>query len=267
MASPQSVEANIAYMKPDDDLFRREKPYVSLVPFLSSNAQFTNTCIEEHLMKIENVRGRESEFNLDKNGFAYVSYTSKERPTHDIKSPDHPYMHEMAKFLKGYLGAKEVTVYDGSTRRIGDPNFLQASLYAHVDHTIVNCRWRVEQLMAEKKREMPRRWQLVNIWAPIKGPIQGSPLAVCDYQSVDREDLVAVDSVFPHHVMEVYHVKHNPSHRWYYMEEQDVDDILIFKTWDSEEEKESCCVHTAIMPNPDDKVMRESIEIRLIVEY
>ena len=63
---------------------------------------------------------------------------------------------------------------------------------------------------------------------------------MCDYQSLDRDDLVAVDSIFPHRVMEVYHVKYNPSHRWYYMEKQDVDDLVIFKTWDSDEEKASC---------------------------
>lgn len=95
-------------------------------------------------------------------------------------------------------------------------------------------------------RVIPRRHNdltrscLNSIWVPIKGPVRGSPLAVCDYQTVCRDDLVAVDSVFPHRVMEVYHVKHNPSHQWYYMEDQNVDDLLILKSWDSQEDK-ACC--------------------------
>ncbi|WXC64878.1 hypothetical protein SNK03_010689 [Fusarium graminearum] len=267
MEQPQSVQAAIAYMKPDDELFRKEKPYVSLVPFLAKGANFTNTQVDEHTMEIKNVRGRESEFDLDKNGFSYVLYQPKERPGHDVQSPDHPYMKEISEFLKSYLGAQDVTPYDANTRKVGDPEFLQASLYAHVDHSIPNCKWRVQQLMAEKGKQMPKRWELINIWVPIKGPVRGSPLAVCDYQTVCRDDLVAVDSVFPHRVMEVYHVKHNPSHQWYYMEDQNVDDLLILKSWDSQEDKACCCIHTAIIPDPQVKTVRESIEIRFIVEY
>ncbi|KAF5686948.1 7alpha-cephem-methoxylase p8 chain related [Fusarium circinatum] len=267
MASSPTIQAKVAYMKPDDELFRREKPYVSLVPFVSHGGKFTNTTIDEHMMKIENIRGRETDFSLDKNGFTYVSYNSKEKPTHDILSPSHPYMQEMANFLKAFLGANEVTVYDGSTRKVGDPKFLQASLYAHVDHTVANCRWRVKQLMQACGKKMPKHWAITNIWAPIKGPIMGSPLAVCDYQSLDRNDLVAVDSVFPHKVMEVYYVKHNPIHQWYYLQDQNVNEVLIMKTCDSNGEKSSCCAHSAVMPDPGANVVRESIEARFIVEY
>ncbi|KAM0491756.1 hypothetical protein ACHAP8_010386 [Fusarium lateritium] len=260
MENAQSVKAAISYMKPNDELFCKEKPYVSLVPFLAKGASYTNTEVDEHMMEITNVRGSESKFNLDKNGFSYISYQPKERPGHDVQSPDHPYMKEMSEFLRNYLGAKD-------TRKVGDPEFLQASLYAHVDHSIANCEWRVQQLMAEKKKEMPQRWELINIWVPLKGPVQGSPLAVCDYQTVLRDDLIAVDSVFPHRVMEVYHVKYNPSHRWYYLDEQNVDDLLILKSWDSEEDKACCCVHSAVVLDPQAKTSRESIEIRFIVEY
>lgn len=111
------IDANIAYMQPDDDLFSKEKPYVSLVPFLSDGASFTNTTVEEHMMHISNVRGRETCFDLDHNGFTYVSYESKEQPTHEIKGPDHPYMREMATFLQGYLGAESVTIYDANVSK------------------------------------------------------------------------------------------------------------------------------------------------------
>lgn len=114
MEQPQSVQAAIAYMKPDDELFRKEKPYVSLVPFLAKGANFTNTEVDEHTMEIKNVRGRESEFDLDKNGFSYVLYQPKERPGHDVQSPDHPYMKEISEFLKSYLGAQDVTPYDAN---------------------------------------------------------------------------------------------------------------------------------------------------------
>lgn len=108
---------------------------------------------------------------------------------------------------------------------------------------------------------------------------------MCDYQSIDRKDLVAVDTIFPHRVMEIYHVQYNPKHRWYFLDQQDVNDVLIFKTCDSDEESASCkhnnassllvsaiyistgCVHSAVLPEPGNEIVRESLELRAIVVY
>ncbi|KUJ12378.1 uncharacterized protein LY89DRAFT_738166 [Mollisia scopiformis] len=111
---------------------RKSPIYVSLVPFLSNGTSFTNTKANEHDMSIINIRGRERDFDLDRNGFTYVSYASQERPPDTIKGPDDPYVKEMAAFLENHLGARSVTVYDGSTRKISSPEFLQASTYAHI---------------------------------------------------------------------------------------------------------------------------------------
>jgi len=121
----------------------------------------------------------------------------------------------------------------------------------------------------------------------MNGPVLGSPLAVCDYQSTERKDLIAVDSIFPHRVMEVYHIQHNPKHQWYYLDYQNVDEVLIFKTCDSDETTASCkcicfailsceqhshhltdCMHSAIAPEAArGTVVRESVELRSIVLY
>jgi hypothetical protein len=103
--------APIAYIEPDAR-FNKEKPYASVVPFLSEGASYTNTTLTTHHMPISSVRGREHEFNLDVNGFQYVKYASTIRPTTHITRPDHPYVVEMSNMLKSLLGAKSVDAYD-----------------------------------------------------------------------------------------------------------------------------------------------------------
>ena len=73
----------------------------------------------------------------------------------------------------------------------------------------------------------------INVWRPIRGPVERSPLALADASSVRPEDLIATDQVFPGRVGEIYHLAHNPSQRWYYAPRMTVDEVLLIKGWDS----------------------------------
>lgn len=55
-----------------------------------------------------------------------------------------------------------------------------------------------------------------------------------DYRSLDKEnDLVASDNIYTHAIRETYNVLYSESHKWYYLEDQQPDEVLIFKTFDS----------------------------------
>jgi len=59
------------------------------------------------------------------------------------------------------------------------------------------------------------------------------PLALCDSQTVDDDDLVAYDYVLPNFDSESYLAKFNPNHRWYYKSDQTENDLLIIMNCDS----------------------------------
>ena len=47
--------------------------------------------------------------------------------------------------------------------------------------------------------ELPKhRFGVVNVWRPIRGPVQDSPLALCDARSLTDDDLIASDLVYAH---------------------------------------------------------------------
>jgi hypothetical protein len=49
---------------------------------------------------------------------------------------------------------------------------------------------------AEADDLLSRRFAIVNVWRPIRGPLRDAPLAICDAQSVEPGDLVAADQVY-----------------------------------------------------------------------
>ena len=72
-----------------------------------------------------------------------------------------------------------------------------------------------------------------SVWRPINRRVDDQPLAVSDGSLVDEDDLLATDHVTRHHVGETYNVLHRTKYRWYYISHQEVDEVLLFKTYDS----------------------------------
>ncbi|KAK2803706.1 hypothetical protein FQN50_006924 [Emmonsiellopsis sp. PD_5] len=90
---------------------------------------------------------------------------------------------------------------------------------------------------------------------------------MCDARTVNKEDLVSIDIVYPHFVDEAYEVLYDPAHRWFYKKGMKNDDIIIFKVGDTEETEATVCVHSAFVdPSvPSDTPSRLSIEVKAIV--
>lgn len=111
---------------------------------------------------------------------------------------------------------------------------------------------------------------MVNLWRPIRGPIEDAPLAVADARSVKREDLVATDLVYPDRIGEIYYVKFSPSHRWFYAPAMREDEMMLIKCFDSADDgRARFAPHSAFTDptTPPGALPRESIELRTLVFY
>lgn len=77
-----------------------------------------------------------------------------------------------------------------------------------------------------------------SVWHPIRGPCVDWPLAVCDAATVDFDkDTMASDFVDLWGYSENVQVHHSEAQRWYYLENQMPNELLVFKSADSEEGK------------------------------
>ena len=74
--------------------------------------------------------------------------------------------------------------------------------------------------------------------------------------------------MFPNRVGEIYHLAHNPQHRWYYAPWMTPDEVLLIKGWDSLNDGRARFTPHGAFNQPDTPATaapRESIEVRTLV--
>jgi hypothetical protein len=232
--------------------------------------------LDPHVVQIHDLRPIADELSLDVQGFALVEQRSAVRDFWDDDEVRRVYYPEAEEFIKAQTGASRVFIFDHLQRRRvpgladrsrGGPR--QPATRVHVDHTARSGPQRVRDLLPDEAEELLRgRVQVINLWRPIRGPLQDSPLAVCDSRTVDAGDLVPSDLVYRERVGETYSVKYNPAHRWYYTPEMRRDEALLLKIADTRTDISARFMpHTAFTDptTPPDAFPRESIELRTLV--
>lgn len=264
------VQAALRYLEPSTD-----KPR-SLEFEPPPGVPRTTAVYREHTVTIRDVRPIASKVSLDREGFALVRAASRVRDFYDEESIRAQYYPEAVSLLKDLTGAERVLVFDhtirrripGATDRVaGVPR--QPVPRVHNDYTVKSGPQRVRDLLGEEAPELLfHRFSVINVWRPIRGPVLDSPLAVSDARSVEPEDLVATDLVYPDRTGEIYYVKFNPSHLWFYAPEMREDEAMLIKCFDSAEDGRARFVPHSAFVNPHaptDAPPRESIELRTLV--
>jgi hypothetical protein len=111
---------------------------------------------------------------------------------------------------------------------------------------------------------------VINVWRPIRGPVQESPLAVCDARSIAPKDFIPTDLVYRDRKGEIYSVAFNPSHRWFYFPQMQTNEALLLKCYDSVDDgRARFTTHSAFTDptSPPDAPARESIEARTLAFF
>jgi hypothetical protein len=110
----------------------------------------------------------------------------------------------------------------------------------------------------------------VNVWRPITGPVRRSPLALADARTVQQNELIATDQLFPDRVGEIYHLAYSSEQRWYWAPDMRRDEVLLIKGWDSEVAgRVRFTPHSAVQLADRDtqRLARESIEARAYLVF
>ena len=129
-------------------------------------------------------------------------------------------------------------------RSAGTPR--QPVTVVHNDYTIKSGPQRVRDLMGEEAEELlSHRFEIVNVWRPIRGSLRDAPLAVCDATTVAFTDFVPSDLVYRDRTGEIYRVSYNPAHRWFYVPEMQADEAILIKCYDSAPDKARFTAHSA----------------------
>ena len=151
--------------------------------------------------------------------------------------------------------------------RAGKKGVREPVAPVHNDYTIKSGPEHVRELLDadEAEERLKHRFVEINVWRPIRGPVQSTPLAVCDSRSIAQNDLVPTD--LKH---EVYMVRFSPLHRWFYFPAMETNEVLLIKGFDSMEDGRARFTAHAAFEDPTAPSFapaRESIEARALVFY
>ncbi len=231
---------------------------------------------QEHQVPIYDGRAIANELSLEREGFIFVRHHTKVKDFYDEAEVRAVYYAEIEQLVKQTTGAHRVLVFD-HTLRSADTATREAKQIsgpvrnAHNDYTEWSGPQRVRDLLPDEADELlQRRFAVVQVWRPIRHPVEREPLAIADARSIGTKELFPSSRVYPDRVGEVYHCAYNPQHRWYYFPRMRRDEAVVFKTFDSAKDgRARWTAHSAFddPTSPPDAPPRESIEMRTLAFF
>jgi hypothetical protein len=229
------------------------------------------------VVPIRDIRGRENEYSLDKNGFQVVKFSPSETEFRDEEKIKTVYYKEVEEMLKKVTGAYKVVIFDHTIRRaipgqVDKPTSRGPVGRVHIDQTPWAGEERVRIHTGDEAQELLKeRVQIINVWRPINGKVEDHPLAFADYRSVDwNNDLIPVTLKYQHRDGETFGVKYSDQLKFYYKSGVDSDEAFLIKCYENKlDGRARLTPHTAFTdPNTlDGAKPRESIEVRALVFY
>ena len=223
-------------------------------------------------MVIRNGRPLRDTFELDVHGFVFVEHNTQVKDFADEAERKRVYDPEVQALIKKHSGASEVVVFD-HTIRISDDDSQRLEgarptvKGVHNDYTEKSAPVRLREIVGdeEAERRLKKRWAIIQVWRPIRGPVMIDPLGICDGRSIPQKGFIRVERRYQYRTGEVYHIAHDPAHAWFWFPQMTRDEALVFKVFDSDMSVPSrFTAHSAFDDpgTPADAPPRESIETR-----
>ena len=231
---------------------------------------------EAQTVGIADARAIVDELSLDREGFLLRRAPTAVRDLYDDAEVKSLYYPEIERLVQAETGAEKVVIFDHTVRNtaIGKPGrgVREPAINVHNDYTENSGPQRVRGLLepAEAEARLQRRFIEVNVWRPIAGPVEAWPIALCDAQTLEMKDFVASERRFTDRIGEIYAVKYNPRHRWFYFPHMAREEVLFIKCFDSARDgRARLSAHSAFV-DPEtraDAPARESIEVRTLAFF
>ncbi|CAI7659319.1 unnamed protein product [Penicillium palitans] len=195
---------------------------------------------------VRSMRPLVSTLSIDTQGFE-VHKLATEMTYEDFMDEDvvrSKYFKELECHLKEKLGAHEVRALD-SQLRLKDAGFPafggkphpkpQPSLMLHADVTLEASKSIIGDLYGDDAAGITNsRFQVITVWKPLSVPVRDWPLALCDASSIDPADFVPSDIIYPNYVAENLMLHYSSNQTWYWLPDQQPDEVLVFKAVDSD---------------------------------
>lgn len=222
-AAPMTAEPEIFFYEPGPERIRVDPVY------------------EPREVRVRDLRGREGEAGLDSHGFQVIGVEPSVpafATEGEIRAGYYP---AVSALVARAAGAREVHVFDHNFRSdvVGEADTSNAHpvRLVHNDYTERSGPQRVRELLPDRADDLLRgRFAFINLWRPVSHPAEDWPLGVCSASSIAPGDFTTLALRYPDRDGQIYLVRHNPDHEWYYLSRMRTDEALLLKVFDSLED-------------------------------
>jgi hypothetical protein len=264
-AAADTIEATLNYIISDG------APVFTIVATPGSRDGRSGATPDPRRVVIHNGRPHAGEFALERDGFRFIRHDTKMADFYDEDEIRRVYYPEMEALIKAESGARRVHVFDHTLRTADDDireskKIREVVRRVHNDYTEKSGPQRVRDLLpAEADELLKRRFAIIQVWRPIRYPVETFPLAIADARSLSPQNLVISERRAAERIGQTYAITYNPAQQWYWFPQMRRDEALVFKTYESMTDgRARWTAHTAFEdPSaPPNARPRESIEIR-----
>jgi len=232
--------------------------------------------LDPRCVVIRNGRLQAKEFVLEREGFRFVRHDTKVADFYDEAEVRRVYYPEMEALIRAESGASRVVVFDHTLRTADDALRAERKIRevvprVHNDYTEWSAPQRMRDLLPDEADALlRRRFAIIQVWRPIRHPVESFPLAICDARTVSPDDLVISERRYAHRVGQTYAITYNPNHKWFWFPRMRREEAIVFQVYDSEKDgRARFTAHTAFddPTSPENARPRESIEIRTLAFF
>jgi len=228
-------------------------------------------------IRIEDARLRAEQPSLAREGFGLFPHRSAVADFSNQDEVARFYPREIEQFVLDLSGADHVAIFDRGVLRFNEHDLPESSRFhimrpahlVHIDISDATATVLKESWQPRENGRSVRRYAHYNVWRVFTPPPQDIPLAVCDARSVSTSDLVDADLITdapgkPESSIVLVLLRYNPHHRWWYYSKMGRDEVLVFKSYDSDPDQPGQVPHSAFKNPacPPGIASRASIEMR-----
>ena len=220
-------------------------------------------------VSVRDLRGKENTVRFARDCVAFLQSSADVDEFGEDGVWKETYDSQLTDLLKREIGARDVVVFD-HTVRIDDPNSgRKPARNVHSDYSEAGARQRLRDLLGEDRAV---EWEdghfgFVNVWRPIKRPITSAPLGFVLPRSVQPEDWILLDLIYPDRVGQIMGLVASTAHQWVYLSGMKPDEVAVFNIFDNQ--GLPSIAHSALDLASDSgaSAPRMSIESRTLVRY
>jgi hypothetical protein len=267
-AEPQAIEATLNYIIDDGTKIFTETGAPG------ANDRRNGGTPDPRPVTLRN--GRHLDFTLERDGFHFIRHDTKVADFFDEAEVRRVYYPEMEALVKAESGAVRVVVFDHTLRTADDAarearKIREVVSRVHNDYTEWSGPQRVRDLLPEEAEALlRRRFAIIQVWRPIRYPVETFPLAICSARTLSAANLVVSERRYPNRIGQTYAITYSPDHVWYWFPRMRREEALVFKTYESlDDGRARWTAHTAFHDPTaaSDARPRESIEIRTLAFF